>query len=101
MISNSLYLWYIDGMTICVSWFQDLIQTWWILLFLFMLGWKFKMSPICSNFISQRAVKAWIIANCIDFIILVFKLDLFYHIDGFQCEKSQKPYDAFFLGHLV
>ena len=59
------------------------------------------MTAICSNCISQRAVKAWIIANCIDFVILVFKLNLFYHIDGFQSEKSQKPYDAFFLGHPV
>ena len=59
------------------------------------------MSAIFSNFISQRAVKALIIANCIDFVILVFKLNLFYHIDGFQSEKSQKPYGAFFLGHPV
>ena len=59
------------------------------------------MTAIFSNLISQRAVKAWIIANCIDFVILVFKLNLFYHIDGFQSEKSQKPYGAFFLGHPV
>ena len=59
------------------------------------------MAAIFSNFIPQRAAKAWIIANCIDFVILVFKLNVQYNIDGFQSENSQKPYDAFFLGHPV
>ena len=48
---------------------MDLIHTWWIYLFAFIFWQKFKITTICSNFISQRAVKAWIIANCIDFII--------------------------------
>ena len=41
---------------------------------------KFKMTIIWSNLISQRAVKAWIIANCIEFIIWIFKLVLVYDI---------------------
>ena len=32
-------------------------------------GSKVQMTPNCSNFISQGAVKARIIANCIDFDI--------------------------------
>ena len=42
---------------------------------------KFKMTTICSNFIFQRAVKAWIIANCLDFTISVSEWMIFYHID--------------------
>ena len=79
----------------------NLIHLWCIYSLLSSSDTKFQITAICSNLISQRAVKAWIIANCIDFVILVFKLNLFYHIDGFQSEKSQKPYDAFFLGHPV
>jgi hypothetical protein len=48
---------------------MDLMHVWWILSFFFIFWRKFKMITICSNFISQRDVKAWIIANCIDFII--------------------------------
>ena len=48
---------------------MDFIHTWWILSLLFIFCWKFKMTTISSNFISQGAVKAWIIANCIDFNI--------------------------------
>ena len=52
---------------------MDLIHAWWILTFFSIFWWKSKMTTICSNFISQGAVKAWIIANCIDFIIEVLK----------------------------
>jgi hypothetical protein len=48
---------------------MDLIHTWRILLFTFIYRQKFKITTICSNFTSQRAVKTWIIANCIEFII--------------------------------
>ena len=39
---------------------------------------KIKMAAICSIFSFQRAVKVWIIANCIDFITSIFKLVLVY-----------------------
>ena len=52
---------------------------------------EFQMTTICSNFFSQSAVKAWIIANCIDFVIQVFELIIFvYNIEGFQSESCGK-----------
>ena len=38
---------------------------------------KFKMTAIRSTFISQRAVKAWIVANCIEFPIIIFVWAIF------------------------
>jgi hypothetical protein len=89
-------------MVISLSNFIDEFDTFMIYIFVhfYILSQNSKLPQICSNFISQRAVKAWIIANCFDFVIWVFEFMFFYHIEGFQVTNSSKPYDAFFLGHL-
>ena len=46
------------------------------------------MATICSNFISQRAAEAWIIANCIYFVLLLIELMVSDHVDGFQMENA-------------
>ena len=48
---------------------MDLVHAWWILSFFSIFWRKSKINTICTKFISQGAVKAWIIANCIEFII--------------------------------
>ena len=60
---------------------------------------EFQRTTICSNFISQSAVKAWIIANCIDFVMLLFELIGFYLIEGFNSKNICNPYVSFFLRH--
>ena len=64
----------IEQMTVILSLIMIFLQS---LSLQFIFGQTFKMTTICSNFISQRAIKAWIIANCIDFIIYVFALMIF------------------------
>jgi hypothetical protein len=44
---------------------------------------KFQKVAICSIFISQRAVKAWILANALNLILLILKKRLFMDF-GFQ-----------------
>ena len=57
------------------------------------------MAAICSNFIFQRAVKAWIIGNCIDFSIYVFNWDNFYHKESFR-ERENFKGESFSSHHL-
>jgi hypothetical protein len=57
---------------------------------------KFKMTTISSNFIFQRAVKAWIIANCVVLITYVFEWVIFYHIEWF---KNKIHLVRFFFAH--
>ena len=58
------------------------------------------MTAICSNFISQRAVKAWIIAICIDFIISVLKLVLAYNTAWFESHLLLVRFFSFTLYHF-
>ena len=59
---------------------------------------EFQMTAICPIFISQSAVKAWIIANCIDFVIKLVELIDFHLIEGFNSKNIFNPYVSFFLG---
>ena len=66
---NFFLIYWMEGSFAYHDLMMDLIHTWWLLSLLFIFWWKFKMTSISSNFISHGAVKVWIIANCIDFII--------------------------------
>ena len=53
---------------------------------------KFDLSESCKSLDNSQLYR---------FCYISILHNLFYHIDGFQSEKSQNPYGAFFLGHPV
>jgi hypothetical protein len=59
------------------------------------------MTSIGSNFISQWAVKAWIIANYMDFIIEVFDMVIMCKYADIFRGKVEKPIVNFFLKRPV
>ena len=50
---------------------------------------------------SQSAAKAWIIANCIDDVILVVNIMFYSYIHYFRAKKGIKILSPFFLGRPV
>jgi hypothetical protein len=84
MISNFKDIF--NGMIICFQKFKDARlcmhgKYYW---FTISFGEKFKMTTVSSHFMFQRAVKAWMIANCVFLIIYVFEWVIFHHIEWFK-----------------
>jgi hypothetical protein len=67
LIKISKWIWYVN-----------------LIVFLHLLT-NLKMSTICTIFIFQRAVKEWIMANCVHFII---ERVIFYHIEWVKKENE-------------
>ena len=62
---------------------MDRMHTWQMFSFLLILWKDFKITAISLIFSFQRAVKAWIIANCLDFNLNLFKWLILHLVEWF------------------